>query len=60
MQVQVRGLLEGCVPETEVRQGKEKSSSSLNKEVLNLHIASGKGKRWEGPGAELSFGIRGL
>lgn len=51
MQVRVRGLLEGSVLETEVRQGEEKSSSSLNKEVLNLHIASGKGKRWEEPGA---------
>lgn len=48
MQVQVRRLLEGCVLETEVRQGEEKSSSSLNKEMLNLHIASGKemGKTW--------------
>lgn len=51
MQLLVRGLLEGCVLETEVRQGEEKSSSSRNKEVLNLHIVSGKGKRWEGPGA---------
>lgn len=51
MQLLVRGLLKGCVLETELRHAKEKSSSSLNKEVLDLHIASGKGKRWEGPGA---------